>query len=202
MLVTDIRRIDDKRFCLYTDYEPFGPVYQSDINRLKLDIGSSIEKSVLDVFRNDCLYKRAMNKAISSIKYSEKCEHDIREKLEGLYFDDDIIDFTVERLKEFGYIDDERYTSVYIRSHINKKSRKAITYTLLNKHIPQEIIDRAFEDNEFPGEEAVLSELILKKYEAGDLITKKEKIISSMLRKGYSYSLVQSCINKIIADGT
>ncbi len=199
MLITDIRRIDDKRFCLYIDYEPFGPIYQSDINRLKLDIGKDISSHVLDDFRNNCLYKRAMNKAISAVKYSEKCEYDIRTKLETLFFDDEIIDYTIDRLKEFGYIDDRRYASLYIRSHITKKSRKTITYILSSKNISDDIIEAVFEDNELPDEEEVIKRLILKKYGENDLYVQRDKIISSMLRKGYSYSSVQKCINKMIA---
>ncbi len=197
MLVTDIRRIDDKRFCLYIDYVPFGPLYQSDINRLKLDIGQDIDPEILEDFRKDFLYKRAMNKALSSVKYSEKCEYDIRRKLEELYFDNEIIDFTVDRLKCYDYINDERYASVYIRTHIKNKSRKNITYMLLSKNISSEIIEKTFENSELPDEEATISNLILKKYKPEDISLNKDKIISSMLRKGYSYSIVQKCLNEM-----
>ena len=197
MLVTDIRRIDDKRFCLYIDYEPFGPLYQSDIKRLKLDIGQDIDPEILEDFRKDFLYKRAMNKALSSVKYSEKCEYDIRRKLEELYFDNEIIDFTVDRLKCYDYINDERYASVYIRTHIKNKSRKKITYMLLSKNISSEIIEKTFENSELPDEEAIISNLILKKYKPEDISLNKDKIISSMLRKGYSYGIVQKCLNEM-----
>lgn len=43
MLVTDIKKIDDKRSCLYLDYEAFGPLYASDIRRLKLKVGSETD---------------------------------------------------------------------------------------------------------------------------------------------------------------
>ncbi len=197
MLVTDIRRIDDKRFCLYMDYEPFGPLYQSDIKRLKLDIGQDVAREILEDFRKNFLYKRAMDKAISSIKYSEKCEYDIRRKLEELYFDHEIIDFTIDKLKSYDYINDERYASMYIRTHINNKSRKNITYMLLAKNISSEIIEEAFEINELPDEEEVISRLILKKYKPEDISLNKDKIISSMLRKGYSYGIVQKCLNEM-----
>lgn len=46
MLVTDLKRIDDKRFCLYLDYEAFGPLYASDIKRLKLIVGENTDYTV------------------------------------------------------------------------------------------------------------------------------------------------------------
>lgn len=197
MLVTNIRRIDDKRFCLYVDYEPFGPVYQSDIKRLGIKQGEEISFDTLADFRKNCLYKRAMNKAVSSVKYSEKCEYDIRKKLEDLFFDAEIIDYVVCRLKEYSYIDDKRYASAYVRTHIHNKSRNTIAYMLSSKKIPTEIIDEAFEINSLPDEEDIVRRLILKQCKNSDLSEKRDKIIISLLRKGYSYNVIQKCISTI-----
>ena len=93
--VTDIRKIDDKRFCLFVDYEPFSSVYASDIRRLHLACDGEIEWSKLEKFRRDYLFKRAMNKAVNSIKFSDKCEYDIRQKLKDLYYDEEIVDQTI-----------------------------------------------------------------------------------------------------------
>ena len=102
--VTDIRKIDDKRFCLFVDYEPFSSVYASDIRRLHLACDGEIEWSKLEEFRRDYLFKRAMNKAVNSIKFSDKCEYDIRQKLKDLYYDEEIVDQTIDKLKSYGYI--------------------------------------------------------------------------------------------------
>ena len=92
MLVTDIKKIDDKRSCLYLDYEAFGPLYASDIRRLKLTVGSETDAEKMQQFRSEYFFKRAMNKAVTAIKYSEKCEYDIRQKLKELCYDEEVID--------------------------------------------------------------------------------------------------------------
>ena len=69
MLVTDIRKIDDKRYCLYIDYEPYASVYPSDIRRLHLKTGEEVGEPVLAQFRQEYLYKRSLNKAVNSIKF-------------------------------------------------------------------------------------------------------------------------------------
>ena len=104
MLVTDLKRIDDKRFCLYLDYEAFGPLYASDIKRLKLIVGENTDAEKLTQFRKDYFFKRAMDKAIAAIKYSEKCEYDIRQKLQELCYDNEVIETTVEKLKKYKYV--------------------------------------------------------------------------------------------------
>lgn len=122
MLVTDIKKIDDKRSCLYLDYEAFGPLYASDIRRLKLTVGSETDAEKMQQFRSEYFFKRAMNKAVTAIKYSEKCEYDIRQKLKELCYDEEVIDTTLDKLKKYKYIDDARYASVYVRSHIQGKA--------------------------------------------------------------------------------
>jgi regulatory protein len=199
MLVTDLKKIDDKRQCLYIDYEPFAPVYVSDIRRLHITVGEDMDDDKLMAFRDEYLYKRAMNKAIASIKYSEKCEYDIRKKLTELYYDKDIIDTTVDKLKKYGYIDDYRYASIYIRTHINKASRRNIEYILSGKNIDSDIISDAFEENELPDEAVVVENIINKKYKKCDLCDRRDKIISYLMGKGYSYRLVNECINHIIS---
>ncbi len=55
-------------------------LYLSDIRKIKTDSWRRSRKK-LQAFRNDVFYKRAMNKAVASIQYSEKvCEADIRQE--------------------------------------------------------------------------------------------------------------------------
>ena len=169
MLVTDIKKIDDKRSCLYLDYEAFGPLYASDIRRLKLTVGSETDAEKMQQFRSEYFFKRAMNKAVTAIKYSEKCEYDIRQKLKELCYDEEVIDTTLDKLKKYKYIDDARYASVYVRSHIQRKSRREITYALSSKKILDEWIEQAFEENQLPDEREIVEKLIRKKCPVSEL---------------------------------
>ncbi len=202
MLVTDLKRIDDKRFCLYLDYEAFGPLYASDIKRLKLIVGENTDAEKLTQFRKAYFFKRAMDKAIAAIKYSEKCEYDIRQKLQELCYDNEVIETTVEKLKKYKYVDDARYASVYVRSHINRKSRREITYALSAKKISDEWIEEAFEENPLPDEREIVMRLIQKKCPASELKDRRDKVIAYLLRKGYPYRLVVTCIDDILRDET
>lgn len=202
MLVTDLKRIDDKRFCLYLDYEAFGPLYASDIKRLKLIVGENTDAEKLKQFRKDYFFKRAMDKAIAAIKYSEKCEYDIRQKLQELCYDNEVIETTVEKLKKYKYVDDARYASVYVRSHINRKSRREITYALSAKKISDEWIEEAFEENPLPDEREIVMRLIQKKCPASELKGRRDKVIAYLLRKGYPYRLVATCVDDILRDET
>lgn len=45
-----------------------------------------------------------MNKAVTAIKYSEKCEYDIRQKLKELCYDEEVIDTTLDKLKNISIL--------------------------------------------------------------------------------------------------
>ena len=197
MTVTDIRKIDDKRYCLYIDYEPFSAVYSSDIRRLKLKVGEEVEEESMDSFRREYLFRRALNKAVNSIKFSDKCEYDIRQKLRELYYDGEIIDHTVDKLKSYGYIDDYRYAGGYIRRHLAKKGLRVIEYELSAKRIPQDIIEQAVADAEIPDEMDTIASIIRKRYSFNDLTAKRDKIMAYMYGKGFDHRKVSACIRQM-----
>lgn len=200
--VTDIRKIDDKRFCLFVDYEPFSSVYASDIRRLHLACDGEIEWSKLEEFRRDYLFKRAMNKAVNSIKFSDKCEYDIRQKLKDLYYDEEIVDQTIDKLKSYGYIDDYRYACGFVRRNSAKKGIRVMRFELQAKHIGQDIIDLAVEDSDISDESDRITYILQKKYTVEELTEKRDKVYAYMYSKGFDRRKVSECIRNIVSDIT
>lgn len=198
MLVTEMKKLDTKKYGLYIDYEPFSVVYASDIKRMKLKEDQEISDVELETFRREYLFKRAMNHALASLQYTEKCEMDIRKKLADAWFDSEIVEKTIDKLKKYGYLDDYRYACCMIRKYAAKKSKKAIMYQLMAKKVEQSIVERAFEDVALPDEYDILKENILQKYAVKEISDKREKIIAYYIRKGYSYYLVSRCLKDIL----
>lgn len=62
----------------------------------------------------------ALSKIVSLVNISDRSEHAIRERLAREGFDRGEIDESVERAKEYGYIDDTRYAEVLVRSRISQ----------------------------------------------------------------------------------
>jgi len=71
----------------------------------------------------------------------------------------------MHHLKEEGFIDEERYARIFVRSkfHINKWGRVKIRYELKSRTIPEKLVQKAMDEI---GEEdymKTIRELILKK---------------------------------------
>ena len=197
MIVTDIRRIDDKRYCLYIDYEPYASVYSSDIRRLKLHAGEEVDGTAIEEFRKEYLFRRALNKAVNSIKFSDKCEYDIRKKLKDLYYDEEIINHTVEKLKSYGYIDDYRYACGYIRKNMRKKGRRVIEYELDGKHISRDIVEQALNETCEQDESEIIMAIIREKYSYTDLTDGRNKVMAYLYSKGFDHRKINESIRII-----
>ena len=200
MIVTDIRRIDDKRYCLYIDYEPYASVYSSDIRRLKLHAGEEVDGTAIEEFRKEYLFRRALNKAVNSIKFSDKCEYDIRKKLKDLYYDEEIINHTVEKLKSYGYIDDYRYACGYIRKNMRKKGRRVIEYELDGKHIGRDIVEQALNETCEQDESEIIMAIIRKKYSYTDLTAGRNKVMAYLYSKGFDHRKINESIRTILDE--
>ena len=196
MQVTELKKLSEGKYVLYTDYEPYSVVYTSDIRRLKLIVGEEVDTAVLDNFRKEYLYKRAMNRAVGGIKCTDKCEAELRKKLKEYYCDQDIIDATMNKLKEYGYIDDLRYSRAYIRSRINKKGINVISYELIAKGVPGDIIDEAISQSDIPDEKGTIMRVLERRYDVHDCLEKRDRIIAFFLRKGFKYRDIKLCIDE------
>ena len=128
-------------------------------------------------------------------------EYKLREKMrEGMY-PQDIIDDTVEYLKSYRYLDDERYADDYIRYHLRDKSRNRLRQDLAQKGIAQDIIERvletAYEDETDDPELAQCRNLLKKKHYDPQNTTyeEKQKIMAFLYRRGFGQDVIHKALS-------
>ena len=114
-------------------------------------------------------------------------------------YPDDIIDKTIDFLKNHKYIDDVQFADRFIEINKNIKSKKQIVSKLYEKGIKKDIIDDAINKIDIDElEEAVAKKNLLKKcpnyYNITITKEEKNKLYGFLARKGFSYDT----INKIM----
>ena len=184
------------RYFVYIDDDKIGFLYSSDLKRIGLEDGQVIDDETVEELK-DMLYRRTYNKACSYLESSEYCGSEIRFKLKHNEYSDEMIDRAIDELYSHGYLNDRRYAEAFIRSYYRTKGRKLIEYELGYKKIDQQTIreafDAFFEDEEYD-EEAIIGELINKKYGSLDLsdVRVKSKVVSYFSRKGFDLDKVNN----------
>ena len=120
-----------------------------------------------------------------------RTELEIRRKLKDGYYPQEAIDYAVDFLKRYRFVDDENYGRNYISTYGDKKSRKQLEFELQNKGLDREEIDRLLEECQVSEEQQIAKFLKKKGYEK-DITQPKEraKLAAALARKGFSYDAI------------
>ena len=131
--------------------------------------------------------RRAKLRALHLLTAMDRTEAQLREKLEVSYCEQ-AVEEAVAYVKNYGYLDDERYVKVYIESKSRTKSKKQIEQDLIyKKGVSKEAVYRGFEQAQMADVVEVIQKYMQKKkidpqtcdYE------QKQKFFAYMMRKGF-----------------
>ncbi|MCX6269422.1 MAG: regulatory protein RecX [Bacteroidetes bacterium] len=150
--------------------------------------------------------KNELESILSSIQhycaYQERCSLDVDLKLTQWKVSTDKIRKIMTHLKKEGFIDDERYARIFVRSkfHINKWGRTKIRYELKYRNIPDNLISKAMEEIGDDDYIRTIQELILKKkseINTGKNLNIREKIITFVTGKGFEFDLISKVLTEL-----
>ena len=148
-----------------------------------------------------CQYPRALNHAVSLLARRPHSKKEIRSALLRLRYTEDVTGLVVYRLEKENLLNDQEFCEQWIRFRLSRFiGRSAVRRELLMKGIPARDIDRAFEQID-PEEERIGADLLARKAwkRAGsgeDLRKTRQKIIASLVRKGYDWETARAACEK------
>lgn len=142
---------------------------------------------------------KAMSMALRYLGYKMRTEKEIKEYLLRKKISEADISYTINKLKEYKYINDSEFTEFWIRDRYNfsNQGRYKIKSDLMRKGISKDIIDEKIEsffDREKETEK--IKEIYLKKNPDNEKLSDKElfSLCNFILRKGFPGSLVRSVV--------
>jgi len=136
------------------------------------------------------------------LNYRSRSEKELRERLEKKGFSENHIFSTIKHLKETGYLDDHALALDLKRQAFDNKllGHSSAKRFLLNRGVPDEIIDETLEYNE-ETEADKIKKLIEKKLRTtGNCPDKKKekRLWDFLVRKGYSFSTIRNALHNLI----
>ncbi len=125
----------------------------------------------------------------------DRTEMQIRIKLKEKGFDYESRNTAVEKAKEYGFIDDDRFSKRYIEMNSTTKGKRRIRQELSSKGISQEIIDKYLGDIENEAESCyAVAEKFLKNRKPDEKL--RERLFRRLVSRGFSYSDIKATMNK------
>ena len=203
MKVTGIEPCSKTKYKISLDGKFAFVLYKGELSRFHIREGEELSEETQQKIYSDVLLKRAKLRALHLLSDMDRTENALREKLRLGLYPQEIIDAAVEYVRSFGYLNDARYAENFVRSRQGMKSRREIRAQLLQKGVPSELIDDAFEAcGEEGGEADAIRRLLEKKRFDPVCADEREiqRLYGYLARKGFSYETVRQVIQNYEVD--
>ena len=138
-------------------------------------------------------FDKAQSVAINFINYRLRSEQELRSRLIK-NFDAQIVDSVIEKMYDFGFLNDSRFAKVFTESHVisRPKSKSYIKRELIKKGIDKELADSAVKNI---NDNAICLKLAIKKSSKLSNLPWSDfqkKMFGFLSRKGFNYSISNS----------
>ena len=167
------------------------------LNRLKA--GMQVTAEQLSQMQLESEKTTALDKALYHITATMKTEREVRDYLKRKGYLDDVCDYVVEKMKEYGYLDDGAYAVSYVGQAGNRKGKRLLAAELKRKGIADEQIQSALDT--LTGEEES-AKAVLAKYLRGKTIDRKtlQKAFSNLIARGFDYDTARAALGSLAEE--
>lgn len=177
------------------------------VYRYNLEKGINIDLDYIKEVVKEDNYIYCKESALRTIEKTLKTEKEVINKLEKKGFEKSTIDKTMIFLRNYNFVDDNKYAKCYIKEKLKVDGKKKIKFNLLKKGINESIIDESFSAYDTSGDEYInsLRKIAEKKYnilKKGNIdeTKMKKKLCDYLLRKGYLWSEVKLVLNELFSS--
>ena len=138
----------------------------------------------------------ALNKATNWLTASYRSESELRRYLRERKYDKKIIDYVVNKLKEYNYLSDENLANFFVEYGQNKMGVYKMRQKLMEKGVKKDIIDKAL-DNIAPQDDICFA-FAQKKLGSNERTRENmAKVQRYLLSKGFDYDTIRRTFNKL-----
>ena len=176
---------------IYLDTEEIMDISPLISQKYDLKVNDSIER-----FYDEISYEASLEKGIFLISLKDRTKKEVRLKLEEKFWNKNAVLKAIEKLEEFGYLNDLNYAISYIERKTYGKNR--ISYNLFQKGIDRSTVEKAYltldEEKEENIDDVKLKKLIDKnsrKINSSNSrdekkLKEEQKLIQYLARQGFS----------------
>jgi regulatory protein len=163
--------------------------------------GMELNEEAISELMYDETLKKAVQVGVKQVSYKQRTCKEVKDKLRGLEYSEAHIEAAIEKLEEMGFLDDLRYAEEFVDTRQKRYGRKRIFLELKKRGITENIANNALDT--FLDEDAGYAQALemgRKKYAScSDIDPRKAaaRVQGQLLRKGYSYDVVNRIIKEL-----
>lgn len=200
MLVTGITEITKSRSRIEIDYAFAFVLYKGELRIYGIEEGCEISEKAYAEIMEQVLPKRAKLRAMNLLKQRSYTRYTLAEKLRQGGYPEQIIKEALDYVESFHYIDDRQYALYYMEYNKERKSKRRIFQDLMQKGIPESLLQDVWEESAGEDAQKLAREQILawakkKNFspETADF-GQKQKMMAFLYRKGFQVEDIRSVL--------
>lgn len=203
LIVTKIEEYIKSKYKIYLNDEFAFVLYKGELRRYAIELGVVFTEELQHEIMEVVLTKRAKLRAMHLLEKIDRTEADIRRKLRENLYPEVIINVAVEYVKQYHYIDDERYAKNYIHCKAMSMSQHEIGRKLLEKGVSKDIISKQLDLAEDRDVE-LIGKLIRKRCKQVEDLSylEKNKLYAFLYHKGFAIDNIDKALRSISLDIT
>jgi regulatory protein len=164
-----------------------------------LRVGAELDEEKVKQLQAEDGKERAIQQALLFLSYRPRSESEIRQNLRKHEYPDEVIDLTLERLRQDGLANDNEFGRAWVenRSAFRPRSSRMMAMELRQKGLDQESVSSAIEhvDDEALAYEAAQKRAPrFKELEWKDF---RKKLSEFLARRGFSYSVITPVVTRV-----
>ncbi len=166
-------------------------VHEDVLVRWQLAKDKTLTSAQITGLMENTILHEAYAYALRSLAVKAQSQLEMRRKLAGKQYSQEMIDQVIRKLLQHKYIDDREY-AVHVsqyRIRSQKKGKKLAAMELKQKGVQEEHIRHALEQIQEDEAYRIVYELAVKKWNAtkeADLLKKRQKVAGFLLRRGHA----------------
>ena len=164
-----------------------------------LKVGQELSEEKVVSLQSDDARERAYQQALLFLSYRTRSESEIRQNLRKHELPEDVIEYTLARLRENRLADDNQFARAWVenRSTFRPRSRRALEVELRQKGLSEEVSRSALAAVD---DEALAYEAGLKKVHRFRDLERDEfrrKLSEFLARRGFPYSVIAPVVTRL-----
>ncbi len=188
-----ITKIEKKKRLYLLEIDENDKLYVTEdtIVHFMLSKNMEIDEPTLKAIQKFAQFSYGKNLALYHISFKQRTAAEVKKYLEKHDIDSNYIPEILENLKKENWINDDQYVDTYLSQNISSgdKGGYVLKQKLLQKGINSQLIDTKLAQLDFSNVADKTAQKLLRKYQY-KLSTQnlKDKIIQSLMNKGFSYT--------------
>jgi regulatory protein len=177
-------------------FESYAKCLFTDMRQRRSKSGTQADESRTARLSNDEVRARAFQRAVKLLAAKPRSIAELRERLSERCSSKEVVETVIARLREYGYLDDERYALGYAASKVRQQpiGRRRLELSLANKKVDRKVaaeaLDQVYTET---SEEELLDRALEKRVRLRGRPKNRveaKSLFDHLLRQGFPFELV------------